>query len=71
LVLIINTPEQQERTDRLLQSTDLAIKELMDVEDDPLALALYLWTIRYHKVPLVNGDYLARWGVAWVRRIFC
>jgi hypothetical protein len=67
---MIDTQEQQQRTDRLLQSIDLALKELMDEDDDPLALALYLWTIRSHKVPLVNSDSLARWGAAWVRRIF-
>lgn len=67
---MIDVLDQQGRTDRLVQSIDIAIKHLVDAEDDPLALAFYLWTIRQHNLSLVNGEILARWGEAWVCRIF-
>lgn len=59
-----------ERADRLHQSVDIAIRDLLGEDIDPLAKAAYLWTMRRHDKPLVNSDALVRWGFSWVRQIF-
>ncbi len=59
-----------ERSDRLYQSVDLALQELLDKGDDPLALSFYLWTLNKHRHSLINLGNLTSWGMAWVQRIF-
>jgi hypothetical protein len=58
-----------ERSDRLQQSVDLAIRDLIGEGVDPLSKAAYLWTMRRHDKPLVNSDALVRWGFGWLRQI--
>jgi hypothetical protein len=57
------------RLDQLIQSVDFAIRDLLASEDDPFALAVYLWVMRRHRLSLINGDRLAAWGGQWVRQI--
>lgn len=66
----INTFNNQERIDRLNQSIDYAIRDLLDKPNDPLSLAAYLHIFANYKVSSINADRLATWGIAWIRRIF-
>lgn len=50
-------------------SVDSAVQRLLIDESDPLALAVYLWTLQDHDIQLVNGDGLANWGLLQVRRV--
>jgi hypothetical protein len=68
-VVSISFSPHVERSDRLQQSVDLAIRDLLGEGVDPLAKAAYLWTMRRHDKPLVNSDALVRWGFGWVRQI--
>lgn len=65
----LSVPVPTEHADRLRQSVDLAIRDLLAVGDNPLALAVYLWAIRRHRLALVNSDRLAAWGAGWARRV--
>lgn len=58
-----------ERSDRLHQSVDLAIRDLLGEDADPLAKAAYLWSTRRHDNFLINSDALVAWGLRWVRQI--
>jgi hypothetical protein len=69
-VVLITLPDQSQHIERLIQSIDFAIRDLLKTENDPLALALYLWTLRQHKLSLINGDDLVRWGTAWIYQAF-
>ena len=53
----------------MLQSVDLAIRNLLRETEDPLALATYLWTLQQHKLLSINSDSLVAWGMSWIRRI--
>jgi len=68
-VVFISSPNLSQHIERLVQSIDFAIRELLKAENDPLALALYLWTLRQHKLSLINSDDLARWGIAWIYQV--
>jgi len=68
-VVFISSLDQSQRIERLVQSIDFAIRDLLKTEDDPLALAMYLWTLREHKLSLINGDDLARWGTTWIYQV--
>jgi hypothetical protein len=68
-VVSVSFSPHVERSDRLQQSVDLAIRDLLGDGVDPLAKAAYLWTMRRHDKPLVNSDALVRWGFDWVRQI--
>jgi len=59
-----------ERIERILQSADIAIRNLLAKNEDPLALSTYLWILQRNKLSLINGDGLIRWGVAWIHRVF-
>ena len=59
-----------ERSDRLYQSVDIAVRDLLEEQRNPLALAFYLWTVARHKHSLINTSNLVSWGVGWVRHIF-
>lgn len=59
-----------ERIERILQSADIAIRDLLAKNEDPLALSTYLWILQRNKLSLINGDGLIRWGVAWIHRVF-
>lgn len=58
-----------ERSDRIIQSVDIAIGRLLTTLDDPIALASYLLTICEHKHALLNKNGLVQWGIAWVRQV--
>ena len=58
------------RFDRVSQSADYAVRDLLADPDDPLALASYLWTYRQHNLTSINGRALVRWGENWARQIF-
>lgn len=58
------------QSERLRQSIDIAIRRQLSLEDDPLALALYLWVAERHKVAFINSSGLVSWGVSWLRRVF-
>ena len=66
----MNISLQHDRTEKLLQSIDFAVKQLLNTEDDPLALAMYLWVFRTHNMSLINSDRLASWGATWAYRVF-
>jgi hypothetical protein len=68
-VVSVSFSPHVERSDRLQQSVDLAIRDLLGADADPLAKAAYLWTMRRHDKPLVNSDALVRWGFSWVRQV--
>jgi hypothetical protein len=65
----VNPAVVEDRASTVLKSTDLAIRDLLLQEDDPFALAVYLWTMRRHDLTFVNGDGLTSWGATWVHRI--
>jgi hypothetical protein len=65
----VNPAVLDDRASTVVQSTDLAIRDLLVSGDDPFALAIYLWTMRLHDLTLVNGDSLSSWGANWVHRI--
>src|SRR5205807_9412248 len=69
-MVLMSVAVQRERADRLLQSVDFAVKQLLNTESDPLALAMYLWVFRNHGISLVNSDSLANWGASWAYRTF-
>ena len=69
-MVFVSSLGQTQHIERLIQSIDFAIRDLLKTEDDPLALAMYLWTLREHKLSLINGDDLARWGTVWVYQVF-
>lgn len=58
------------RADQIRQSVDLAVRDLLNTETDPFALATYLWTSRCNDLSLVNGSRLAAWGVGWAHKVF-
>lgn len=58
-----------ERSDRLHQSVDLAIRDLLGGGADPLAKATYLWAMRRHDKSLINSDALVVWALSWARQI--
>lgn len=68
-MVLISSPNQSQHIERLVQSIDFAIRDLLKTENDPLALAIYLWTLRQHKLSLINSDDLARWGSAWIHQV--
>lgn len=59
-----------DRMDRLYQSVDFAIRDLLESSENPLALASYLWAFRENKLTSINGDKLTRWGINWARHVF-
>lgn len=68
-MVLVATSEVSAGAARLVKSVDLAVRDLLEVNVDPFALANYLWVIQKHNVSLVNGDRLSDWARAWVRRI--
>jgi hypothetical protein len=70
MVLVDNVGSSRELTTTLLQSVDLAIRDLLNSEEDPYSLAMYLWVLQRHNKVLVNSNRLATWGAAWVRSTF-
>lgn len=68
-MVFISSLDQSQRIERLVQSIDFAIRDLLKTEDDPLALTMYLWILREHKLSLINGDDLARWGTTWIYQV--
>jgi len=58
------------RFDRVSQSADYAVRDLLADADDPLSLASYLWAYRQHNLTSINGKALVRWGENWARQIF-
>jgi hypothetical protein len=69
-VVSLNLTVEPVNYERLLQSSDLAIRGLLNDPTDPMAMSAYLWTYTRGKPALTNGEGLIRWGMAWVRRIF-
>ncbi|MFN8512019.1 MAG: hypothetical protein U0841_05415 [Chloroflexia bacterium] len=70
MVLVDDIGSSRELTTTLLQSVDLAIRDLLTSEEDPYSLAMYLWVLQRHSKVLVNSNRLATWGAAWVRATF-
>lgn len=68
-MVFITSASHFERQERLVQSIDLALRDLLRTGDDPLALALYLWIVRAHKLSLIHSDDLARWGTVWISQV--
>ncbi len=66
----INTFNYIERADRLNQSVDYAIRDLLNGHSDPLSLAFYLYVFTKHNISSINADKLADWGIAWIRKVF-
>ena len=64
------SPEFGTKARLIHQSVDLAVRDLLVKEDDPFALAYYLWVMRQNRIDLTNGAKLSRWALTWVRRIF-
>jgi hypothetical protein len=69
-VVSLSYSPQVDRSDRLHQSVDLALQELLGTGDDPLALSFYLWTLKKHRHSLINLGNLTSWGMARVRSVF-
>jgi hypothetical protein len=65
----LNSDELRTKAGRLQKSVDLAVRDLLESEDHPLALALYLWVTRCHNLALVNQTQLAAWGRSWAHRV--
>ena len=59
-----------DRMDRLYQSVDFAIRDLLESTENPLALSSYLWAFRTNRLTSINGDKLTRWGINWARHVF-
>jgi len=57
------------RMDRLYQSVDFAIRDLLESTENPLALSSYLWAFRANRLTSINGDRLTRWGINWARHV--
>src|SRR5688572_16229469 len=58
------------RMDRLYQSVDFAIRDLLESTENPLALSSYLWAFSGNRLTSINGDRLTRWGSGWARHVF-
>jgi len=58
-----------DRLERVSQSVDYAIRDLLTEAEDPLALASYLWTYQQHKLTSINSKALIRWGKNWAHHV--
>lgn len=67
---LLQVSDLDEKRRLVAQSADLAIRDLLTDGSNPLALAVYLWTVLQTDLSLVNRDRLVNWGEAWARQIF-
>lgn len=69
-MVYLNSISFTERNDRLNQSVDFAIRDLLHQQSDPLSLAYYLYVFSKNNFSSINADRVADWGKAWIRKIF-